>query len=138
MVDNASSSERHVVRWVPYDQADFSGAVNIGDWGGSIQNGMRWADFLAGVDPRHFGHFEALRRTILARQLRRGGDWHQHTKHGAPVFDDGAVATFSMRGWGDLLAAIWSTEQDRDYEYMDFYMDSCVVEAGLTLNPPDP
>lgn len=138
MVDNGSSSERHVVRWVSYDQADFSGALNIGGWGGDIEKGMRWADFLADVDAPCIVYFEALRRAIVARGLRRGGDWHQHGPHGAPVFDDGAVATFSMRGWGDLLAAIWSTEQGRDYKYMDFYMDSCVVEAGLTLNPPDP
>jgi hypothetical protein len=32
------------------------------------------------------------------------------------------VATFSYRGWGDIMAAIWSEEENKDYNYMDFYM----------------
>ena len=39
-----------------------------------------------------------------------------------PLFSDGKVATFSFRGWGDLMAAIWSEAEDKDYGYMDFYM----------------
>lgn len=135
MVDDAPSL-RQVVRWIAYDRV--GGATDIGDWGGSIEKGMRWADFLADVDPAHMDHYEALRRAVVMRGLRRGGDWHQNAADGVPMFDDGAVATFSMRGWGDLLAAIWSTEDGRDYGYMDFYLDSCVVEAGLRLEPPEP
>lgn len=132
----SASSERHVVCWGSYDQATLGGASDIGGWGGSMENGMRWADFLADVDPALIGHYEALRRAIVARGLCRGGDWHQNAADGVPVFDDGAVATFSMRGWGDLLAGVWSTEDGRDRKYMDFYMDSCVVEAGMELSPP--
>jgi hypothetical protein len=37
------------------------------------------------------------------------------------MFSDGSVATFSLRGWGDLLAAVYSERDNKDYCYMDFY-----------------
>jgi hypothetical protein len=49
------------------------------------------------------------------------GQEHQYNS-GVPVFSDGKVATYTYRGWGDLMAAIWATEEDKDYHYMDFYM----------------
>lgn len=125
-----------IVRWMAFDGIDGLGeVVDIGDWGGTMTEAMRWADFVADLDPAHVAHYEALRQAIVARGLRRGGDWHQNAPDGVPVFDDGAIASFSFRAWGDLMAAVWSGVDGRGYGYMDFYVDSCVEKAGLKLSP---
>ena len=127
-----------IAEWISFDASDAriaAGAVDIGGWGGDMTKDMRWADYLEMTDPMWRGHFEALRQAILARGLRRGGDWHQHAVDGVPVFDDGTLATFSFRAWGDLMAAVWSEVDGRGYGYMDFYMDSCVEDAGMALSP---
>lgn len=125
-----------VVRWGAFNEVDQPGVVDIGGWGGHIEKGQRWLDYLLLIDGKWGDHFEALRGEILKRRLKRGGDWHQFALDGVPVFDDGVVATFSFRGWGDLMAAIWSDEDGRDYSYMDFYMDSCIEDSGIELSPP--
>jgi len=130
------SEKRHVVEWTSTDAVEKRGLKDIGGWGGVIEKGHRWANFISAIDPAVVAHFEALREAILARGLRRGGDWHQNAADGVPVFDDGCTATFSFRAWGDLMAAIWAGEDGRDYEYMDFYMDCCVEDAGVRLSPP--
>lgn len=124
-----------VVEWIAYDAADRRGAPDIGGWGGVMTKQMRWADFIADIDAKWCGHYEAMRQAILVRGLCRGGDWHQAAPDGVPLFDDGAIATFSFRAWGDLMAAVWSDADGRGYGYMDFYMDSCLEEAGLELSP---
>ena len=127
-----------IVEWISFDQSDArraAGAPDLGGWGGTMTERMRWPDYTADVDPGWRAHFEVLRQAILARGLRRGGDWHQRAPDSVPVFDDGALATVSYRAWGDLMAAVWSEHDRRGYGYMDFYMDSCVEDAGLTLSP---
>ena len=47
---------------------------------------------------------------------------HQNDDHGVPKSDDDTVGLFSFRSWGDLMAAIWSEEEDKDYDYLNFYM----------------
>jgi hypothetical protein len=51
----------------------------------------------------------------------------QREVEGVPVFEDETISTFSYRAWGDLLSAIWSEEENKDYNYMAFYM-SCIVK----------
>jgi len=105
-------SPPRVAKWMSFDDVDRLGEVrDIGGWGGMM-----------------------TKEAIVARGLRRGGDWHQSAPDGVPVFDDGAVGTFSCRAWGDLMAAVWSGEDGRGYGYMDFYMDSCVEDAGMALS----
>jgi hypothetical protein len=129
-------AEREVAAWISYKAAEHGYPVDIGDWGGFETMDGTWAEHVARLQPRVVPYHEALRRAILARGLRRGGDWHQNARDGVPVFDDGAVGTFSFRAWGDLMAAIWGPEDGCIYGYMDFYMDSCVEDAGMTLSPP--
>ena len=51
-----------------------------------------------------------------------------------PVFDDGTVGSFSFRAWGDLMAAIWNTEENTNkYSYMDFYM-GCLVDTARLID----
>ena len=95
-----------VIKWISYESAErLDGAVNVGGWGGFMTEEMGWPDYIAEFTPRIAAYHEVLKEAILARGLRRGGDWHQSAADGAPLFDDGAIGTFSFRGWGDLMAA---------------------------------
>lgn len=113
-----------VEKWIGYDEAKSlpESTGGLGGWFGFRDQGQRWSDYIdTVVDPTYL---EALRTEIIARNLREGGFWHQQDAHGVPVFEDGTVGLFSMRAWGDLLAAIWSTEDDHDYCYVDFAWDT--------------
>ncbi len=129
-------TSRCVIGWVSAASTKSEDLMDIGGWGGFIQPIHRWGDYVSGMIDEFVPYFEALRKDIIARGLRRGGDWHQNAPDGVPVFDDGAIGFFSLRGWGDLMAATWSEEDGRGYSSMDFYMDSCIERAGLTLSPP--
>lgn len=129
--------ERRVLGWISYHSVGTrDDLTDVGCWGGDIKPGDKWADYIALIDAPAVPHHEALRRAIVERGLRRGGDWHQYGPDGVPVFDDGAIALFSFRGWGDLLAASWAEPDGRDYGYMDFYMDACLEQANIPLSPP--
>ena len=64
---------------------------------GAMNERDSWSDYFANTDPRFVPHHDALRRALIKRARRRGGDWHQRAPAGVPVFDDGAVGTFSFR-----------------------------------------
>ena len=127
---------RQILGWVSTASIESRCLTDIGGWGGFMTEAMRWHDYIAGIDPKFCAHHEALRQAIIARGLRRGGEWHQNAQDGVPVFDDGTVGTFSFRSWGDLMAATWSGEDGHGYSYMHFCMDSCLEEAGMVLSPP--
>lgn len=114
----SDSTPLRVDRWVRYEDAPAS-AEEIGGLGGWFGVGDRWDTFIRGFNPDVAAHYEALRSDIVSRNIWKAGDWHQD--EGTPVFSDGWVGSFSFRAWGDLMAAIWSTELDRDFCYMDFY-----------------
>ena len=90
--------------------------------GGWFQKGMRWEDYREHtVEPANERYLNYLRGYIIRHNIFKGRDWHQN--QGVAVFNDGTYASFSFRAWGDLMAAIWSTELDTDYSYMDFYLN---------------
>lgn len=103
------------------------GTRDFGGLGGFFDRGMRWGDYLnrsfyAEDHPR----MEELRAEILRLDLWCDGAWHQDDAGAGdtmPVWIDGAVFAGSQRAWGDLLAAIWSTELDGDFWYGDFAWD---------------
>ena len=109
-----------VVKWVSNDEAEKL-SCSFGGMGGFFNDGMRWKDFLDAFIPESHQYAEALRRDIIKRRIKECGLWHQENENGVPVFSDGTVAMFSFRAWGDLLAAIWSTEENRDSNYLEFY-----------------
>jgi hypothetical protein len=117
-----------VIGWASYDSVPGDLSQRIGSWGGFIEQGDRWQDFVSESEEKKAPYYEALRREILRRDLKQGGDWHQNDAEGVPVFNDGTVAMFTFRGWGDLMAAIWAEQEHRDYSYMGFYMDSCIPD----------
>jgi len=97
-------------------------ASEFGGMGGFFDKGMRWQDYLSIWIPEVHPQLEALRSAIIAAEIKCTGEERQHSDmHTAPIFPDGTAATYSYRAWGDLMAAIWSTEDDEDYTYMTFY-----------------
>jgi hypothetical protein len=67
-----------------------------------------------------YPYLEALRLSILHLGLTEGGFWHQRDC-GVPLFSDDTVGFFSMRAWGDLMAAIWNSElATKSFSYVDF------------------
>ncbi len=111
-----------VIKWIPYTEIDSYQENGLGGMGGWFSDGMRWDDYVDGVGAPLIFYAESLRHRIIKDKIRHGGDWHQSSDQGVPLFADGTIATFSYRAWGDILAAIWSTEDQKDYSYMDFYM----------------
>lgn len=122
-----------VVKWISdRDASAREEAVGgFGGWFGYEENDKseklvkarhRWKDYIAIWTPEAQPYLEAIRASVIARGLRLTGEQHQNSQEGVPLFNDGKVATFSFRGWGDLMAAIWSEAEDKDYGYMDFYM----------------
>lgn len=135
---HAPPDRREVVVWITLRAAEHGYPVNICEWAGGYGDtgALTWEEHLRLLEPAKLAPYhDALRRAVLARNLRRGGDWHQNAPDGIPVFDDGAIATFSYRAWGGLLAAIWRTETGHPFRYLDFYMDWNVEKAGLDLSP---
>lgn len=133
-----------VIDWIANAVADGKPEAPIGGMGGWFGHDPAgttrdeiwgaqhtWADYLARWDPAVHAHAEALRAAIVAARIWEAGDWHQSEGCGVPLFDDGTVATFSFRGWGDLLAAVWTEQLGRQYCYMDFYY------ASTPAKPPD-
>lgn len=112
-----------VVKWIAWDDAEPVMDVAVDLMGGFFSNGMRWADYIQQVQHsvKELAYLEALREAVQERNCRYTGQDHQGAQDGVPQFEDGTVAMFSFRAWGDLLAAIWSTAENKDYNYMDFY-----------------
>lgn len=120
----------YITEWISFDEAkNRKLPESLGGLGGYFEFGMRWKDYWEpGQEPPHL---IALRDSILKRGIREGGDWHQ--EEGVPVFSDGTHASFSYRAWADLLAAIWSENDNLDYRYTDFYMSpGCTREQALS------
>lgn len=116
-----------IVDWISYEDAEGK-EESCGGMGGSVAFGDRWDDVFTNANK----HLNALRAEILRLGLRNGGFWHQ--EEGVPVFSDGTVGTFSMRAWGDVLAATWATHEDVDYSYCDFaWTDGPTAEQAKAM-----
>ena len=111
-----------VIKFISYDEAEDLEENGLGGVGGWFDNGMRWVDYLEIWNPEVHETLENLRKAIINNQINCTGEEHQNGYPSVPVFEDGSVATYTWRAWGDLMAAIWSSEYDKDYNYMHFYM----------------
>ena len=116
----------NVKKWISYKKAEsYKKIVHItglGGWLNYDQKGLRWKDYLKVYDHKAHPYLEAIRQSVLENNIRITGEQHQYGPNGVPLFEDNRVAIFSYRGWGDLMAAIWSDAEDKDYSYTDFYM----------------
>ena len=112
-----------VVKFISYSEVGDRKENSLGGMGGFFENGMRWKDYKDVWKESVHEDLENLRAAIIANQINCTGDEHQHSGYpSVPLFDDGSVALYSFRAWGDLMAAVWSSEYDKDYSYMSFYM----------------
>ena len=124
-------NKRKVVKWVPLKEVSDK-EVAIGGAGGFFnagmihedvdKMGMRWNDYLKYLSEEEKPYAEAIRSKVITDSLRIDGMGHQHGGY-TPLFDDGTIGFFSLRSWGDIMAAIWSDEEDKNYSYMEFYMN---------------
>lgn len=117
-----------VKKWISYELASQEIEIgelkvnDIGGIGGWFTEGLRWNDYISKFKKRQKPYIEALRKEIIDNNIKFAGSEHQDRKDGVPVFSDKTAALYSYRAWGDLMAAIWSTEENKDYSYIDFYM----------------
>ena len=107
-----------VIKFVPWEEHEDYEENMFGGMGGWFDRGNRWQDYLDVWREDIWKYAEALRRRVLKDKIRKGGFWHE--EEGVPLFSDNTVATFSMRGWGDFMAAVYSEEDNKDYWYGDF------------------
>lgn len=96
--------------------------ISFGRLGGFFENGMRWKDYIDTVLPEKRLYAEAFRKFAVSNNIRITGEQHQESSEAVPLFSDGTIMSLSWRAWGDIMAAIWSEEENKDYNYMDFYM----------------
>jgi len=86
---------------------------------------MRWKDYIDSVPEAGRPYAEILRKEVADKSIRDGGLWHHSSTGGFPVFSDGRVAGFTLKGWGDFMAAVWSEEEGRGYSYVHFQRQGC-------------
>jgi hypothetical protein len=88
---------------------------------GFFEPPMRWEDYLDKHAERLHPRLEALREAIIKQNIRHTGRIHQMDNTiSCPKFEDGTAQTYSRLAWGDLMAAIWSTHENKDYHHNDF------------------
>lgn len=114
------SEKLHVARWAGWQETSKL-PRSIDESGGWFDLGNRWQDYYKRVFDSNNEHIQALRKSVLDKQIRRSGEWHERSSEGTPIFSDGTTADFTWRAWGDFMAAVWSTADNKDYHYMDFY-----------------
>ena len=126
-----------VVEWISYPLAEKYPESPLGSLGGwfGMKDPDRWRDYLEVWHESVHPYCEAFREEVLRLSLKRGGFWHQSDKPGVPVFDDGTVPLFSMRAWGDIMAAIWSEEEATNYNYCQFAWYTAEEDAAAAPEP---
>jgi hypothetical protein len=110
-----------VVDWISEKEADIK-ECSIGGLGGFFSDGMRWKDYADKLTSEALPYANAIRQSVIEKNIRLTGNDHQYSDEGVPLFSDGTVGQFSFRAWGDIMAAIWSEKENKDYCYMSFYM----------------
>lgn len=59
---------------------------------------------------------------------------HQNAETGCPMFEDGTVRTYSLRGWGRVMATAWNLrDENGEPDYMKFYGS---IPNGMTKKLP--
>lgn len=66
---------------------------------------------------------QLLAEQILLNGYCFSGHEHQNSLTGVPIFSDGTCLRVSMRVWGQIMSIIYSLVDDKNYTYMDFYMN---------------
>lgn len=111
-----------VKEWISFEEADQYTENDAGGIGGWIK-GQNFDEYLTKYNSAYHPYLKAIRNSVVENGLKLTGADHQEAHNGVPLFSDDTVSTFSFRAWGDLMAAIWNSEEPgATYQYMDFYM----------------
>jgi predicted esterase YcpF (UPF0227 family) len=78
-----------------------------------------WEDYVGAHNKESHPYLEALKLEIVSNNIQATGDQHQNQGM-TPLFSDNTVGEFSYRSWGDLMAAIYTT-QEEPLTYMAYY-----------------
>jgi hypothetical protein len=112
-----------IVKWITNEEAQDKGENGLGGMGGFFENGMRWKDYKEQYVDEVYPMLETLRKSIIKNRIYWTGKAMQNNGYKTvPLWSNGKVDTYSWRAWGDLMAAVWSEEDNTDYDYMSFYM----------------
>lgn len=118
--------ESKIVKWITESDAagkEDNNLGGLGGWFGCDKKGQRWPDYVNAYKEEVHQMLEELRKGIIENNVRWTGQEKQDNDYNTvPLWDDGSVTFYSWRGWGDLMAAVWSTQDNKDYSYLDFYM----------------
>lgn len=118
------NEELKIKKWITRKEAEDKKENGLGSSGGFFECGMRWEDYKNRFKKIVHSMLEELRRSIIENHIKWSGEAMQDYGYDTvPLWSNGKVDIYSWRGWGDLMAAVWSSEEDKDYCYMDFYMD---------------
>ena len=111
-----------VVEWISYGEAEGK-TESVGWRGGWFGNGdgERWDDYLAAYKPETHPYLGAIKDDVLASGRFINGGQHQNSPRGVPLFEDDTIGSFTLRAWGDLMAAIATVKDGKDHHYMEFY-----------------
>ena len=113
----------NIEKWITTDEAEGKEENGLGGMGGFFSEGMRWKNYKENYVPKVHEKLEELRRSIIENNIRCTGEERQEGGGNVvPLWSNGKVDTYSWRAWGDLMAAVWSEHENKDYNYMDFYM----------------
>lgn len=108
-----------VAKWISKSRA--SGfKVSVGWPGGFFMEGMRWDDYInhfPRLSTKEIKYLLAIRDEVIEKKIRINGYDHHRDQFGIPLFEDNTVGDFSPRAWADLMAAIWSDHENKDYAY---------------------
>jgi hypothetical protein len=82
------------------------------------KSGMRWKQYINNwKNIMDIERLETIRTYIVVNKIKSFNRGFNDVNF---LFDDDTVAIFSFRSWGDIVAATWSQEDDKDYNYLLF------------------
>ena len=98
------------------------GWFGFGPEGEGLRCPHRWQDFLDDLVEPAIPYAEALRASVVKRQMRGPGSWHaKYTANKSiPYFSDNTLTIMEQSCWANFMAAVWSEAEDKDYTWRDF------------------
>lgn len=117
-----------VDHWLSFDEAKALNLPAAVHSMGGIDASLTRAQYLADFYPAAHPYIEAIWRALDDVGVISGAA-HQEIR--TPVFSDGTTGAFSMRAWGDLVAAWWN---DRHPDALTNYCEFAWHDDVLTEN----
>lgn len=107
-----------IVEWISYDEAMERGLTEAVGGSGGDPVARRLDEYLEATWPASKHPYILAIAEAMDGLGPIGGFAHQASM--VPVFEDDTCGTFSLRAWGDLVAAWWNTKHDDHLSYCAF------------------